>query len=242
MTDLAGRVAIVTGSTKGIGRAIARDLLREGVHVTISARTAEAVERTVRELGGAEGAGGEAFGVPCDVRDPGACEALVARTVERFGRLDILVNNAGVGRFASVEELSLEDWHVQIETNLNGVFYLTRAAVPHLKERGDGWIVNIGSLAGRNPFAGGAAYNATKFGLLGMTEAMMLDLRHQGIRVSLVMPGSVSTAFGGREPGPEDAWRLTADDVARAVVDLLRYPANALPSRVELRPTRPPRK
>jgi NADP-dependent 3-hydroxy acid dehydrogenase YdfG len=138
--------------------------------------------------------------------------------------------------------MSLEDWHIQIETNLNGVFYLTRAAVPHLLKSPDAWIINIGSLAGRNPFAGGAGYNASKFGLLGMTEAMMLDLRHVGIRVSLIMPGSVDTSFGDRPAGEKAGWALTSEDVARAVLDLLRYPGNAHASRVELRPSQPPRK
>jgi len=166
----------------------------------------------------------------------------VRKTVDRFGALDLVVNNAGVGKFAPIQEMSLEDWHLQVETNLNGVFFFSRAAIPHLMRSGDAWIINIGSLAGRNPFAGGAAYNATKFGLLGMTEAMMLDLRYEGIRVSLVMPGSVDTSFGGRQEGEKAGWALTSEDVSRAVMDLLRYPRNALASRVELRPSQPPRK
>ena len=240
MPDLTGRVALVTGSTKGIGLAIARELADADAHVVVTARTGEDVERAVREL---EVRGeGEAYGVTCDVRDLEDCQDLVGQSVDRFGRLDILVNNAGIGRFAPIQEMSPEDWNLQIETNLTGVFNCSQAAIPHLKASGDGWIVNIGSLAGRNPFAGGAAYNATKFGLLGMTEAMMLDLRYEGVRVSLIMPGSVNTEFGGREPGEEGAWRLQSEDVARAVLDLLGYPGNALPSRVELRPTHPPRK
>ncbi len=131
---------------------------------------------------------------------------------------------------------------IQIDTNLSGVFYLSRAAIPHLKESADAWILNIGSLAGRNTFAGGVGYNASKFGLLGMTEAMMLDLRYEGIRVSLIMPGSVDTSFGDRPAGDKEGWALTSEDVSRAVLDLLRYPGNALPSRVELRPSQPPRK
>ena len=134
------------------------------------------------------------------------------------------------------------DWDVQIDTNLSGVFYLSRAAVPHLKKSPAAWILNIGSLAGRNTFAGGVAYNASKFGLLGMTEAMMLDLRYDGIRVSHIMPGSVDTGFGDRPAGQKEGWALTPEDVSRAVLDLLRYPGNALPSRVELRPSQPPRK
>jgi 3-oxoacyl-[acyl-carrier protein] reductase len=240
MQEFEGRVAIVTGGTKGIGRTIARDLMAAGFRIALTARTAQEVERTAEEL--SNDPGGEVLGLVADVRDPAACEAAVRKTVDRFGALDLVVNNAGVGKFAPIQEMSLEDWHLQVETNLNGVFFFSRAAIPHLMRSGDAWIINIGSLAGRNPFAGGAAYNATKFGLLGMTEAMMLDLRYEGIRVSLVMPGSVDTSFGGRQEGEKAGWALTSEDVSRAVMDLLRYPRNALASRVELRPSQPPRK
>jgi 3-oxoacyl-[acyl-carrier protein] reductase len=240
MPELDGRVAIVTGGTKGIGRAIARDLLEAGFRVAFTARTAREVDRTAEDL--SRDPGGEVLGLVADVRDPVACEAAVRETVDRFGGLDLVVNNAGVGKFAPIQEMSLEDWRLQLETNLNGVFFLSRAAIPFLMRSGDAWIINIGSLAGRNPFAGGAAYNATKFGLLGMTEAMMLDLRYEGIRVSLIMPGSVDTSFGDRRGGEKAGWALTSEDVSRAVLDLLRYPRNALASRVELRPSQPPRK
>ena len=213
MSEFDGRVALVSGGTKGIGRAIVEDLLGSGFKVVFGARTTA----DVGELEKALSARGEVMGVAADVRDPEACAKLVEQAVHRFGGLDVLVNNAGVGRFAPLHEMSLEDWHVQIDTNLNGVFFFTRAAVPHLVRSSDAWIINIGSLAGRNPFAGGAAYNATKFGLLGMTEAMMLDLRYEGIRVSLVMPGSVDTGFGGREAGEKSGWALTSEDVSRAV-------------------------
>jgi 3-oxoacyl-[acyl-carrier protein] reductase len=168
------------------------------------------------------------------------CEHLVAQTVEAFGRLDVLVNNAGIGVFAAVEALSVEDWRRQIATNLDGVFYCCRAALPHLKRNG-GWIVNIGSLAGKNPFVGGAAYNATKFGLLGFSEALMLEVRHQGVRVVCVMPGSVASDFSG-DAAAGSEWKLHPEDVAQVVGDLLAFPERALPSRVEIRPTRPPRK
>lgn len=237
--DLEGRVAIVTGGTKGIGWAVARGLAEAGASVVIGARSPGEVDAMARELAGI-GPGG-ALGVVCDVRDPLACRHLVQRTVERFGRVDILVNNAGVGHFAPIQRMSAEDWQQQIEVNLGGVFHCTRAAVPHLASSG-GWVINIGSLASRNSFAGGAGYNASKFGLLGMTEAMMLDLREDGIRVSIIMPGSVSTWFNDHEPGPEDAWKLQPEDVARAVLDILAYPGNALASRVELRPSRPPKR
>ncbi len=240
MREFEGRTAIVTGGTKGIGRAIVRDLLAGGFRVALSARTAPEVAGAAERLG--LETGGEVLGIPADVRDPEACRELVERTVERFGGLDLLVNNAGVGKFSAVQEMSVEDWRLQIDTNLSGVFFLSRVAVPHLVRSSDAWIINIGSLAGRNPFAGGAAYNASKFGLLGMTEAMMLDLRHQGIRVSLIMPGSVDTGFGERPAGEKAGWALTSEDVSRAVLDLLRYPGNAHASRIELRPSRPPKK
>jgi len=214
--------------------------VKAGFKVAVTARTAADLEAVADDLS-REGAG-KIMGIPGDVRDPEACSRLVERVEEAFGGLDVLVNNAGVGRFAPVQEMSLEDWNVQIETNLSGVFFLSRAAIPLLKRSADAWIFNIGSLAGRNTFSGGAAYNASKFGLVGMSEAMMLDLRYEGIRVSLIMPGSVATGFGRSRAEEKEGWALTSDDVSRAVMDLLRYPGNAHPSRVELRPSRPPRK
>ena len=240
MREFTGKTALVTGGSKGIGRAIVQDLMEAGFHVSMAARTSEDLDRAKDEL--SRISGGEIMAVVADVRDSSACQTLVEKTVERFGGLDLLVNNAGVGRFAPIHEMSDEDWEVLIETNLNGVFYLSREAVPYLKKSDGAWIINIGSLAGRNTFAGGAAYNASKFGLLGMSEAMMLDLRYEGIRVSLIMPGSVDTGFGNRSSGEKEGWALTPKDVSRALLDLLRYPGNALPSRVELRPSQPPRK
>jgi NAD(P)-dependent dehydrogenase (short-subunit alcohol dehydrogenase family) len=239
MGSFEGRTAIVTGGTKGIGKAIARDLSEAGFRVAFTARSAGDVAEVERELAGPRET---VKGFVADVTVPEDCSRVVEGTVRAFGGLDLLVNNAGVGHFAPIQEMTLEAWRAQIDTNLSGVFYMSRAAIPHLKEREDSWILNIGSLAGRNTFGGGAAYNASKFGLLGMTEAMMLDLRYEGIRVSHIMPGSVDTGFGGRPAGEKEGWALTSDDVARAVLDLLRYPGNALPSRIELRPSRPPRK
>jgi 3-oxoacyl-[acyl-carrier protein] reductase len=234
-----GKVAVITGSTKGIGLGIARALVEEGARVVVSSRTPDAVDRTAREL--SELGPGEALGFVCDVRDPEQCRALVREAVEAFGGLDILVNNAGLGRFARIQEMDPEDWDIQIRTNLDGVFHCSRAAAPHLIERGGGWILNLGSLAGRNTFSGGVGYNAAKWGLLGMSEAMMLDLRHDGVRVSCIMPGSVNTHFFEGGPHPEDEWKLQPEDIARTVMDLLAYPDRALPSKVEIRPSRPPR-
>ena len=237
MPDLSGKVAIVTGGTKGIGLAIAEHLAGAGASVVVSARTATDVDAVVTALQAESKA--PVAGVVCDVADADACSRLVEETVRRFGRLDILVNNAGLGVFKPITELSVEEWRLQVDVNLGGVFYCSKAAIPHLSSTGDGWIINIGSLASRNSFAGGTGYNASKFGLLGMTEAMMLDVRHSDVRVSLVMPGSVNTYFGGREPAAERDWRLEADDCALAVMQLLAYPKEAHVSRIEMRPSQP---
>ena len=239
MANLTGKVAIVTGSTHGIGLAVAEQRVAAGASVVVSSRSAPKSKDVASRLSST--GPGRAVGVGADVRDPEACARLVAEAVESFGRLDVLVNNAGVGIMKPVHELSLEEWRDQIETNLGGVFYCSRAAVPHLKQSGDGWIINVGSLASRNSFAGGAAYNASKFGLNGFSEALMMEVRYDGIRVSYVMPGSVATDFG-RGTTAKQGWALTADDVAEGVLALLRAPRHALFSRIEMRPSQPPRK
>lgn len=237
MPDLTGKVAIVTGSTKGIGLAIAEALAEAGASVVVSGRSQEDADNVAAEISDVEDT--PVVGVGCNVRDPEECQRLVDATVERFGRLDILVNNAGLGVFRPITELSVEEFQAQIETNLNGVFYLSKAAVPHLSKTGDGWIINIGSLASRNTFAGGTGYNASKFGLLGMTEATMLDVRQDDVRVSIIMPGSVNTDFWMREQQAERGWRLEAEDCALAVMQLLDYPKEAHVSRMEMRPSQP---
>lgn len=234
--SLAGKTAVVTGSSKGIGYAIAAALAAEDANVVVSARHAGEVQEAARTLG--ESGAGRVIGVPCDMRSYDDVRKLIAATDE-LGGLDVLVNNAGVGGFAPTDEISVEQWETIIGTNLTGVFYACREAIPRLRSRGGGWIINIGSLAGKNPFAGGAAYNASKFGLLGFSEAMMLDVREHGIRVSCVMPGSVDTYFNGKEPKPGNEWMIQPADIARIVMDLLAFPENALPSRIEIRPTRP---
>jgi 3-oxoacyl-[acyl-carrier protein] reductase len=235
-----GKVAVVTGSSKGIGYAIAEALVQAGASVTVSARHAEEVSAAAARLNAL--GRGRALGVPCDVRDPAAVRELIRTSVAEFGGLDILVNNAGVGHFAPVAELSFERWDQVIETNLSGVFYCCREAIPQLRKRGGGWIINIASLAGKNALAGGTAYNASKFGLVGFSEALLLDVRNDNIRVSYLMPGSVATHFNDHTPGEADAWKIQPEDIAQVVLDLLEVPGRTMPSRVELRPTRPPRR
>jgi 3-oxoacyl-[acyl-carrier protein] reductase len=236
---LAGKTAVVTGSSKGIGYAIAEALARADANVVVSARHAADVDEAARALDGL--GAGRVVGVPCDMQEYDDVRRLIAAAGE-LGGLDVLVNNAGVGGFARVDEISVEQWESIIGTNLTGVFYACREAVPQLRSRGGGWIINIGSLAGKNPFAGGAAYNASKFGLLGFSEAMMLDVREDGIRVCCVMPGSVNTWFNDKRPSPGNEWMIQPEDIARIVMDLLAFPENALPSRIEVRPTRPGRR
>ncbi len=236
MGDLDGKVAVVTGSTAGIGRAIAAALVAEGVRTVISSRSAPDVERTAAELG--ETGPGRAAGIACDVRDHDQVRRLMAFAAERFGGLDILVNNAGIGGRGNVAELDPAVWRAVIETNLTGVFYCCREAIPLLRARGGGYIINISSLAGINAFPGSSAYNASKFGLNGFSEALFQEVRYDGIRVSYVMPGSVATAS---RDAARKGWALEAEDVAAAVIGLLKMHPRSLASRLEIRPARPKR-
>jgi len=237
MESLQGKFAIVTGGTRGIGRAIAERLLKDGAAVAICGRDAEGVTRAVREMRKS----GRIFGAPADVSKVESVRTFFAAVDQEFGSLDILVNNAGQGFFKKVAEMTPEEWHRNIDLNLNGAFYCAHEALARFLPRGGGFIVNISSLAARNPFSGGAAYNASKFGLNGFTEALMLDHRHDNVRVCAVMPGSVDTEFSG--PGkshPEDtSWMIAPEDVAESVSMVLRMPARTMVSRVEMRPSRP---
>jgi 3-oxoacyl-[acyl-carrier protein] reductase len=239
-TTLEGKSAIVTGSTKGIGRAIAERLLEAGARVVVSARSQNEVAAAEKELEQAHPR--RVLARRCDVRLEGEVAALFAETDKAFGGIDILVNNAGVGLFKNLEEMSLDEWNSVIATNLTGVFLCSRAAIPHMRKRGGGYIVNISSLAGRNAFPQATAYNASKFGLNGMSEALMQEVRYDGIKVTYLMPGSVATHFNNHHPGPEDAWKIQPVDLARIVVDLLTQDPRTLPSAVEIRPSKPPRK
>jgi 3-oxoacyl-[acyl-carrier protein] reductase len=235
MSFLSGKVAVVTGGNRGIGRGIAQALAREGATVALTARAAGAAEKAAQEIGRG------AFGVSCDVRSLDAVQRLFREVEKRAGGTDILVNNAGIGMFGPVADMAPDDWRAVIETNLNGVFYCCHEAIPQMKKRGGGYIFNISSLAGKNPIVNAAAYNASKFGLNGFSEALMMEVRYDGIRVSYLMPGSVATDFG-RGAREKMDWALQPEDVGEVVLDLLRAPARALYSRVEMRPSRPPRK
>jgi 3-oxoacyl-[acyl-carrier protein] reductase len=235
-----GKVAIVTGGSRGIGRGVAEALLAEGWRVRFCSRSPESVEKAQEEMSGRYA--GSVSGQAVDVRKQEEVDAFVGQTVKEEGRIDCLVNNAGLGVFAPVDELTGDQWREVIETNLSGCFYFLRAVAPVLKKQGEGWIFNIASLAGKNPFAGGAAYNASKFGLIGLSEASMLDLRQHGVRVAAILPGSVDTGFGHPAgPNRDQSWRLKPEDIASMVLHLLSYPAHALPSLVEMRPAKPPK-
>jgi NAD(P)-dependent dehydrogenase (short-subunit alcohol dehydrogenase family) len=238
---LSGRVALVTGGSRGIGLAIAEALLGAGASVVITGRTQAHLDEAIAKLSRG-GQGDRIRAASADVSKAPDAARSVAAAVEAFGGLDILINNAGVGVFANVADMDVEGWHQVIETNLSGVFFCCHAAIPVMRSRSGGWIINISSLAGNNPFVTGAAYCASKAGLNAFSEALMLELRYDDIRVSYVQPGSVATAFGRDTGAGGSDWKLGAEDVAEVVMDLLAHPARSLPSRVEIRPSKPPKK
>jgi NAD(P)-dependent dehydrogenase (short-subunit alcohol dehydrogenase family) len=236
---LAGKKAVVTGGSKGIGLEVARALLSEGASVVICAREESPLKHALGDLK-KSAQGGTVAGRTADVSKAEEVAELFHFSDRELGGLDILVNNAGTGVFRAARELTIEDWNKVIGTNLSGVFYCSREALERFTRGGGGWVINVSSLAGKNPFAGGAAYNASKFGLNGFTEAMMLDHRNDNVRVSYIMPGSVDTAFGGNEGRqPRSDWKIAPEDIGEIVLDILRMPARTLISRVEVRPSRP---
>lgn len=239
MKTLENKVAFITGGSKGIGYGIAAALAEKGVNVGITSRHGEEAENAAKELTGK--GKGRVIGMEADVRNLQSQEKALHKVIAEFGQLDILVANAGVGHFGSIEELTPEQWQQTIDTNLTGVFYSMKAAVPALK-KSEGYIFTISSLAGTNFFAGGSAYNASKFGVTGFTQAAMLDLRDYNIKVTTIMPGSVATHFNNHTPSEADAWKIQTADIGELVVDLLKMNHRALPSKVEMRPTKPPKK
>jgi NAD(P)-dependent dehydrogenase (short-subunit alcohol dehydrogenase family) len=238
--SLAGKVAFITGGSRGIGLAIARALLAQGAAVAITGTTRAALDAAEGELRGS-GDGDRVMALRADVRSYDEVEKALSSVSARFGGVDILINNAGVGVFRSVAETTVDEWHRVLDTNLSGVFYCCHAALPLLKKRGGGWIINISSLASKNAFVNGAAYCASKSALNAFSEALMQEVRYDGVRVAYVLPGSVNTGFGGLA-NTKSEWALSPDDVAEVVADLIAHPARSLPSRVEIRPAQPPRK
>ena len=221
--------ALVTGGSRGIGLAIAQAILAAGGRVMITGRDRVRVDAAAKSLADGAGDSTRVAGSAVDVRDRASCETVIAEVAARFGGFNTLINNAGVGVFAEVAAMSDEDWDRALQTNLSGVFYCCRAAIPRLKEAGGGWIINIASLAGRNYFPGGAAYCASKAGLIAFSESLMQEVRGDNIRVSVIMPGSVETGFSGPSDGQVDtSWKLQPTDVAEAVMSLLRHPARQL--------------
>jgi NAD(P)-dependent dehydrogenase (short-subunit alcohol dehydrogenase family) len=236
---LTGKKAAVTGGTKGIGLEVSRALLRHGADVTICGRNPEPLHGAAQALQKAY-PDRKVFSHTADVSNSTAVREWFEYIDRAMEGLDILVNNAGSGVFRSASELTVEEWDRTIGTNLSGAFYCSREALQRFTKANGGWIINISSLAGRNPFAGGSAYNASKFGLNGMSEAIMLDHRQQNVKVSYIMPGSVDTAFGGHSSAAD--WKIAPEDIAEIAIDILRKPGRTLISRVEVRPAKPPQK
>lgn len=240
MSNLNNKVALITGGSKGIGYGIAYALMQQGVNVAITSRSATSAQKAAGQLN-AEVSSAKAIGLEADVRELESQQQVVKTILDTFGKLDIVIANAGLGHFGSIEDLTSQQWNEVIDTNLTGVFNSIKASVDALKAS-KGYYITISSLAGTNFFAGGSAYNASKFGVTGFTQAVMLDLRKYGIKVSTIMPGSVSTYFNGNEPSDEGAWKIQIEDIGELVVDLLKMHPRTLPSKIEVRPTTPPSK
>lgn len=234
---LEGKTALITGGSKGIGYGIAQAMLAKGMKVAITSRTQTAADDAAASLGNTD----QIIGIEADVRSFESQQRAIDKVLEKWGQLDVMIANAGVGHFADIEDLTIDQWNEVIDVNLTGVFYSTKASIPALK-KSKGYLMTIASLAGTNFFAKGAAYNASKFGLVGFTQAVMLDVRQAGVKVTTIMPGSVSTHFNNRTPSEADAWKIQAEDLGQIVIDLLQMHPRTLPSKVEVRPSMPPSK
>ena len=230
------KTALVTGGSKGIGYGVAAVLIKEGIRVAITSRSQKSADEAVTELNKIRE--GFAIGIESDVRSLESQQNAVKVVLEKWGQLDYVVANAGIGHFASIYELTPEQWQETIDINLTGVFYSAKASLDALKET-KGYFINIASLAGTNFFPDGTAYNASKFGLVGFSQAMMMDVRKDGIKVTTIMPGSVATEFGNNQPSEKDAWKIQPEDIGQIVSDLIKMPARTLPSKIEVRPSVP---
>lgn len=230
------KTALITGGSKGIGYGIAEALIRDGIRVAITSRSQQNADQAANALNKIRG--GYALAIESDVRNLASQEKAVQTVLDQWGRLDYLIANAGVGHFAPIHELSAELWQETIDINLTGVFFSAKASLAALTES-KGYFINIASLAGTNFFANGTAYNASKFGLVGFSQAMMLDVRNAGVKVTTIMPGSVATEFNNHEPSDKDAWKIQPEDIGQIVSDLIKMPARTLPSKIEVRPTTP---
>ena len=237
MENLANKTAYITGGSTGIGYGVAEKLMEAGVNVLITSRSQQRANQAADKLDKL-GHPGKCLAVEADVRDLESQRRAIDLGKQEFGSIDIVVANAGVGHFAPIQELTSKQWQETIDINLTGVFNTVKATIDALAET-EGYLITIASLAGTNFFAKGSAYNASKFGLVGFTQAVMLDVRQQGIKVTTIMPGSVATQFNGNTPDGSDAWKIQSEDLGQLVVDLLRMPARTLPSKVEVRPTQP---
>lgn len=231
MNDIVGKIALITGGTKGIGFGIAKAMLAQGMRVAITGRSEATAQKAAQELGG------EVLAIASDVTEYESQQKAVATVLQKWKKLDVLIANAGVGHFASIDTLSPEQWNETINTNLTGVFYSVKASLDAIKST-KGYIITISSLAGTNFFARGTAYNASKFGLTGFTQALMLDLRNDDVKVTAIMPGSVSSHFGGRSPEDGKDWRIQPEDIGQITIDLLKMHPRTLPSKIEVRPSK----
>lgn len=239
MNTLQGMTALITGGSKGIGYGIAASLLKEGVNVAITSRNQQDADAASAEL--SKIGPGKIIGIAADVRNFEAQQKVVAQTLATFGRLDVLIANAGIGHFAPITEMTANQWNDTIDTNLTGVFYSLKSALDALIAA-KGYFISIASLAGTNFFPTASAYNASKFGLVGFTQAVMLDLREAGVKCSTIMPGSVASHFNNHEPNADDAWKIQPEDLGQMVVDLLHMNPRTLPSKIEVRPSQTPKK